>query len=173
MAIEPLALTRNLTDDELTIMDGTPTTALFVVVRLSGDFKYEPGLSKVEAIIDRDTTIVDMREGPPALGKVSFKCTFTEFISGGGTCITPWEAIHGVGAAAAWKTTLAGVSARKLVLKIKDRVSPLKGEKITLTAFHCESSPFAEGKPANSLDFSGQDLAAMATIAKYDDTPSS
>jgi hypothetical protein len=157
-----------MADGIITIEDGTnPANAVQIVVD-EGDMSFDVIQRESVVIMDRmELNSLRIGKAKPCSGK--FQVKFKEFLSATSYPVTPHEALFGVGAASAWKSTNDdGGDVRTVRIRFTC-VSPVSGEQAEDVIFEkCFDlqEAFAEKADADTLAISFKDMEERPTIAK-------
>jgi hypothetical protein len=161
---------KNMADGMIAIEDGTsPTPNSIQIVVDEGDMSFDVVQRESVVIMDR-TELNSLRKGKAKACAGKFQVKYKEFLRQGSDYpITPHEALFGVGAAAAWKSTNDdGGDVRTVRIKFTC-VSPVPGESCEVITFEkCFDlkEAFSEKLDGDVLAIDFKDFEERPTIAK-------
>ena len=160
---------KNMADGIITIEDGTSGTRNSVqIVVDEGDMSFDVIQREATVIMDRmELNSLRIGKAKPCSGK--FQVKFKEFLSATDYPVTPHEALFGVGAASAWKSTNDdGGDVRTVRIRFTC-VSPVAGEQaedIIFAKCYDLKESFSEKADADVLAVSFNDFEERPTILK-------
>ena len=160
---------KNMADGIISIEDGsTPVNSIQIVVD-EGDMVFDVSQRESVVILDR-TELNSLRKGKAKVCGGKFQVKYKEFLRQGSDYpVTPHEALFGVGAAAAWKSTNSdGGDVRTVRIKFTC-ASPVAGETaevITFAKCFDLKETFSERLDGDLLAIDFKDMEERPTIAK-------
>jgi hypothetical protein len=165
-------ISRNLSDGQLTIKDGSTPTIEVVVAVEEGDLNIV--IHRDRKVIMNRGTLDQVREGVDVPVDISWSMIFTEFLTSGTTTLTPYEILTQLGnAAAGGDNSTAGTRADSaeaycvdLSFLITNPDSAGTNETILLSDFFMEEINFQEGDDYSTLSVSGRAMITEPSISQ-------
>lgn len=167
MAYDPI--TRNLTDGQIVIKDGTGTPLSVTIECDDGDLSLV--VHKDRKVIMNRGALDHVREGVSVPVDLSFTVQFSEFYTDEASSYTPYELLMQEGDASSAISTRTD-SAEAYCVDIEftitnpDADAAEKDELIKITDFFIEDITFNEGDEYNTLAVSGRAMCTSPTITK-------
>jgi hypothetical protein len=167
MAYDPI--TRNLTDGQIVIKDGTTTPLSVTIDCDAGDLNIVT--HKDRKVIMNRGTLDHVREGTQVPVDVSFTVYFSEFLTDETSSYTPYELLMQEGDASTAKSTRVDTAEAYCVdveftVTNPDADAAEKDELITISDFFVDDITFQEGNDFNTLAVKGRAMISKPTIAK-------
>jgi len=167
MAYDPI--TRNLTDGQIVIKDGTTTPLSVTIDCDEGDLSIV--VHKDRKVIMNRGDLDHVREGVSVPVDLSFTVMFSEFYTDEASSYTPYELLMQQGDATSAASTRAD-SAEAYCVDVEftitnpDADTGEKDELIKVDDFFVEEITFTEGDEYNTLAVSGRAMITSPTITK-------
>lgn len=152
------AVTRNLRDGVIRVMDGSGTPKTLKIKISDGDFSYK--VNKPTSIIMNRGIIDSRKKGDEKATDISFTVKFEQWsFDNADAGISIYDALNGVGGATSWVSTDGcGPFSVDLMFEMINPCDPTKSEQLIFRKFHADSVDFKEGNETNTLTVSGNAL---------------
>ena len=152
------AVTRNLRDGIIRVMDGTGTPKTLKIKISEGDFSFK--VNTPNFIVMNRGVIDSRKKGDETPSDISFTVKFEQWsFDNADAGISIYDALKGVGGANDWVSTDGcGPFAVDIMFELINPCDTTKSEKLTFLKFSADSVDFKEGNETNTLTVSGKAL---------------